>query len=192
MVKIYKWSNILNDVCIEHLDTSTNIKELVNFIIEKLSNSFQNDYYKYNSILIIRSGPPMLHKSKVSTTQLRPYYFDEAQFRYEQIGEVSIPRIVRKNVEALLNDRCDNITNIINNEYLIWTKIKKALKEFDVHFIEIKEMNEYDIINYINKKTIIETEPTQWPHKVISEVNLDYKSDSVFYYTIADIEKTIL
>lgn len=206
MVKIYKWSSILNYL-IDHIRSNytdfsnKSASELVEMYINIISNyidsNLQDDYYKYTSIVFIRSGSPIQNEVEPNNDKISPYNINKLCVDTSNIDGWGL---FKSRIEKKLTEYYDEFNNVmlfvLDNEYKLWCKIKKFFKDFDVNFVEFKNMYECDIEYYIKKKTnVVYSQLNYYDNDdqiyITSDTNSEYKSLSTFDYSISEIEKTL-
>ena len=209
MVKIYKWSSILNYLINYFTDFyranytifyKSSSSELVEMCIKIISNyidrNLQDDYYKYTSIVFIRSGSPIQNEVEPNNDKISPYNINKLCVDTNNIGG---SWLFKSRIKKKLTEQYDDFNNmmlfILDNEYKLWCKIKKNFKDFDVNFVEFKNMYECDIEYYIKKKTNVVYSQSNCYNDdqiyITSDVNSEYDSLSTFDYSISEIEKVL-
>ena len=202
MIKIYKWSDILNYVCRElhsyflhSYDKPTLSNNTLMDIISKcIEDNLQEDYYKFTSIVFVRSGSPTHNEVNPNNDIISPYYACDFANNYEQSDNIHVRKIVDKEIDILEK----YIQYVLNKEYPLWCKIKKVFSEFDVNFIEFKNMYECDIEYYIKNRMHVvysnfDNSGRYTFDKYIRDItNSEYESRSVFDYSISKIERALV
>lgn len=202
MIKIYKWSDILNYTCrvlhseiLYSYDKSVLTNNTLLDIISKcIEDNLQDDYYKFTSIVFVRSGSPVYNEVNPNNEIISPYYPHNIVDNYENFNNKHIRKIVNSEIDILEK----YIQFVLNKEYLLWCKIKKIFSEFDVNFIEFKNMYECDIEYYIkNRMHVVYSEFDNSDrytfNKYICDItNSEYESKSTFDYSISKIERALV
>lgn len=211
MVKIYKWSSILNYL-IDYISDfyranytafyngseSELVEICINIISNYIDSNLQDDYYKYTSIVFIRSGSPIQNEVEPNNDKISPYNINRQLCA--DTNNISELWLFKSRIEKKLTEYYDKFNNIIlfvlDNEYKLWCKIKKSFKDFDVNFVEFKNMYECDIEYYIKKKTNVIYSQSNYDNNdeqiyITSDTNSEYDSLSTFDYSISEIEKVI-
>lgn len=182
MIKVYKWSKLLNYLTSMDPHPSWKKTDLLDELIKRFEVSTQNDFYKYLKIIVVRSGSPVYNKVAPNSNKLSPYF------------NIQCNSILEFPDGKMFDDIISTINShsklIVSNEYWLWTKLKTALKDFDIEFVSLKDMYESDIEYYIGKDNLIEYEEFEECATLIdTEKNSEYKSKSTFYYSVAELEK---
>lgn len=180
MIKVYRWTNALNLLANNFDVIRQKRKYIEEYIASVLDNNIKKDYYKFLRIVIVRSGPCGFNRV-CKRPDSKPYLFNPI--------ELQEPTKLLKEHINLYNL---HIQNLLDNEVMIWKKVKKIFSDSDVDFVEIKDMYESDIIRYLQKHGIVELDSSEENSIVRSIENPEKLSDKTYHYTISELEKLLV
>lgn len=165
-LKSYFWSEVLSNIferCLneakynpiyatgQDIDLSISAKK---YLIDLLEDTYANDCYSYNKVLIIRGGSNVLnHKAvnyRLDAVVPHNYVPNHERFKAstkEQSGLIRVDEVLAyMELQASM---------LIKRETILWKFAKKTFEDNDFRFIDCKAYFESEILCYYRTKNII-------------------------------------